>query len=62
MSFFLLLSHFDSVNIVLRYDTERRLMRGKNKKKSKTLQINCFNLFATKQKHEEDLNMFVHLF
>lgn len=60
MSFFLLLSHFDSVNIVLRYDTERRLMR--KKKNSKTLQINCFNLFATEQKHEEDLNMFVHLF
>lgn len=61
MSFFLLLSHVDSVNIVLRYDTERRLRR-KKKKNSKTLQINCFNLFATKQKHEEDLNMFVHLF
>lgn len=61
MSFFLLLSHVDSVNIALRYDTERRLRR-KNKKNSKTLQINCFNLFATKQKHEEDLNMFVHLF
>lgn len=60
MSFFLLLSHFDSVNIVLRYDTERRPMR--KKKNSKTLQINCFNLFATEQKHEEDLNMFVHLF
>lgn len=59
MSFFLLLSHVDSVNIVLRYDTERRLRRKKN---SKTLQINCFNLFATEQKHEEDLNMFVHLF
>lgn len=37
-------------------------MKGKNKKNSKTLQINCFNLFATEQKHEEDLNMFVHLF